>query len=484
MSESGGGGKVRFDLKKVAQFDKQNQLELYRKGKYQSKKSKSRPNVFQDDGYDEDKRDVQSNYRDRAVERRRQEQGLDIYKLHDEDVKSDIESESEDDEEQEDKNFQEVKGLDFSLLAKIRAQTDAALKDLQSKGLLKPSLAVTDNLQDDDREEIAELRRKKMQTSTKMGANIRKLLFPDSVEAIPSSTIGNKASQMIARTVLVFDHSQPLPRSLLLSGRTATHTDTVPSCLHRDDYHISPALLHKLQTAMNKPKAVSKAVKVVSIAPPPVVASASSSSSKPTIASIYDDEEVMQGEYIPLPLAEDTQPPSANGYTAAVIFNDDDDSSSSQQQKVKGLFSFRGSYANNIFAPAPSSSSAPQVSTLPIFSSSFKKPAKSSQQPAAKATAASSSSSSKQQEGVVHRDIFLGTAAPLSASEQRKQQKATAKRKLQQAEADEEKDRDYYEGDAYDLAYASDEDTGEGGKAGGKGKRKRSSGKGGGSGSP
>lgn len=485
MTECRGDEKVRFDLKQVAQFDKQNQLELDRKGKHQPKKAKGRANVFQDDGFDGDRREVQSNYRDRAVERRRQEQDLDIHKLND---NEDAESEIESDKEEREDSFQEVKGLDFSLLAKIRAQTDQALRDLQSKGLLKPTIPLNNNLQDDDREEIAELRRRKMQTATKMGNSIRKLLFPDSLpssETPAPSSISNKASQMIARTVLVFDHSQPLPRSLLLSGRLAYTNPNLPSCFYRDDYnHIPPELLTRLQIALNKPKVLPKvAVKAAEVIPKPAIIT--------NTFNIYDEEEVIQGDYDSLVLSslllkhKEVQP-LESGYTAAVIFDDDDNSS---QQKVKGLFSSRGSNANNIFAPLHSSSSSscqPAASAL-IFSSSFGISKAASAKPAAvtanKTLASCSASKGQEEVGTVHRDIFLGP----SFSEQRKQQNAATKRKLQQEDV--ENERDYYEGDAYDFAYASDENSGEGGRkqggGAGKVKRKRSAGgKGAGIGSP
>lgn len=141
-NSEGGGGKVRYDLKQVASWDKQIQSENKKKDGKQQKSSKSSGKNSNDATVS-----LPPGYRDRVAERKANQNIETSLARETEELLSNVSPKRSKDSEGE-TNL--PKGLDFALLEKIREQTKQELMKLEKKIYEQDS---DDNNDDNDRDD-------------------------------------------------------------------------------------------------------------------------------------------------------------------------------------------------------------------------------------------------------------------------------------------------------------------------------------------
>lgn len=165
--------KVRFDLKQISTWDKQNEAKYKKKGSNQKASKSPRP------GHEEDteKEDKAEKYRDRALERRKDVK--DETQMQMDDIVQKLDAEQTKYLGGDIEHTHLVKGLDYALLRKVRDETQTVRTD--------PQIELGFQKHENKKNVLKE--RPKLITTTQIGMNLSKLLFSND-EVIDESKAG------------------------------------------------------------------------------------------------------------------------------------------------------------------------------------------------------------------------------------------------------------------------------------------------------
>lgn len=320
--------KVRYDLKQVAQWDRQIKSDQEKKLKNKSQKSSN----------EKKPKDQESNnanvaaYRDRANERRKEEQIQHPPQEQQSTEKFDFTSALSVEQSKflggDIEHTHLVKGLDFALLARIREETKTNLEILE--GVVKHE------------------KQENINTTTKLGFNLKRFLDSSGFNLIGSSKSGLKSKvkseNTLSRTVYQYDVA---PRSLQLIPLTVCHSKQ-ESIFQEEYIHFSLkseviqsiAALYDVETEKlipySKKKQQSTFLKITK-EPTKTDNKGIKNSSKVDVDSIYGDDILTPSAV--QPTKDFSEKKRKFPLNTIVIFTDEENHSTvTGNIKVKGLF--------------------------------------------------------------------------------------------------------------------------------------------------